>query len=139
MVHRLSFEAVDRPLCDIMNRPSSGPGYKPFGDSTSPDWIKIPDLFLINPNNDPYGAIIHDIYSNFLQSYSDIAYIKNRAIVTPTNQVVSDINARMLAEVPGEIFAAFLGFGLCCGILFPDQPISEMQHHMDASKLQFIN
>ncbi|CAN1794795.1 hypothetical protein LINPERHAP1_LOCUS20417 [Linum perenne] len=84
-----------------------------FPDSTSPDWIKIPDLFLINPNNDPYGAIIHDIYSNFLKSYSDIAYIKNRAIVTPTNQVVSDINARMLAEVPGEVRTYYSSDKLC--------------------------
>ncbi|CAN0837888.1 ATP-dependent DNA helicase PIF1 [Linum grandiflorum] len=31
MVHRLSFEAVDRTICDLMNTPQSGPGYKPFG------------------------------------------------------------------------------------------------------------
>ncbi|CAN0926292.1 ATP-dependent DNA helicase PIF1 [Linum grandiflorum] len=31
MVHRLSFEAVDRTLCDLMNTPTSGPGYKSFG------------------------------------------------------------------------------------------------------------
>ncbi|CAN0912564.1 ATP-dependent DNA helicase PIF1 [Linum grandiflorum] len=34
MVHRLSFEAMDRTLCDIMNTPTSGPGYKPFGGKT---------------------------------------------------------------------------------------------------------
>ncbi|CAN0900836.1 ATP-dependent DNA helicase PIF1 [Linum grandiflorum] len=27
MVHRLSFEAVDRTICDLMNTPQSGPGY----------------------------------------------------------------------------------------------------------------
>ncbi|CAN1726039.1 ATP-dependent DNA helicase PIF1 [Linum perenne] len=31
MVNRLSFEAVDRTLCDIMNTTSEGPCYKPFG------------------------------------------------------------------------------------------------------------
>ncbi|CAN1811765.1 ATP-dependent DNA helicase PIF1 [Linum perenne] len=34
MVHRLSFEAVDRTLCDIMNVQPNGPNYKPFGGKT---------------------------------------------------------------------------------------------------------
>ncbi|CAL1353065.1 unnamed protein product [Linum trigynum] len=34
MVHRLSFEAVDRTLCDIMDVPLHGDGYKPFGGKT---------------------------------------------------------------------------------------------------------
>ncbi|CAN0837248.1 ATP-dependent DNA helicase PIF1 [Linum grandiflorum] len=34
MVHRLSFEAVDRTICDIMNQPTTGPDYKPFGGKT---------------------------------------------------------------------------------------------------------
>ncbi|CAN0898464.1 ATP-dependent DNA helicase PIF1 [Linum grandiflorum] len=34
MVHRLSFEAVDRTICDIMNKPTTGPDYKPFGGKT---------------------------------------------------------------------------------------------------------
>ncbi|CAN1135598.1 ATP-dependent DNA helicase PIF1 [Linum perenne] len=34
MVHRLSFEAVDRTLCDIMNIPTDGPNYIPFGGKT---------------------------------------------------------------------------------------------------------
>ncbi|CAN1160462.1 hypothetical protein LINPERPRIM_LOCUS37583 [Linum perenne] len=34
MVHHLSLEVIDRTLCDIMNIPSDGPGYKPFGGKT---------------------------------------------------------------------------------------------------------
>ncbi|CAN0920583.1 ATP-dependent DNA helicase pif1 [Linum grandiflorum] len=34
MIHRLSFEVVDRTLCDIMNIPLFGSGYKPFGGKT---------------------------------------------------------------------------------------------------------
>ncbi|CAN1825642.1 ATP-dependent DNA helicase pif1 [Linum perenne] len=34
MVHRLSFEVVDRTLCDLMNTPLSGPQYSPFGGKT---------------------------------------------------------------------------------------------------------
>ncbi|CAN1222765.1 ATP-dependent DNA helicase PIF1 [Linum grandiflorum] len=31
MVHKYYFEAVDRTLCDIMNIPTEGPDYQPFG------------------------------------------------------------------------------------------------------------
>ncbi|CAN1797450.1 ATP-dependent DNA helicase PIF1 [Linum perenne] len=31
MIHKLSFEAVDRTMCDIMNMPLSGENYVPFG------------------------------------------------------------------------------------------------------------
>ncbi|CAI0444141.1 unnamed protein product [Linum tenue] len=31
MIHRLSFEEVDRALCDIMSIPFKGPDYRPFG------------------------------------------------------------------------------------------------------------
>ncbi|CAN0924943.1 ATP-dependent DNA helicase PIF4 [Linum grandiflorum] len=34
MVHKYSFEAVDRTLCDLMNTPTEGPDYKPFGEKT---------------------------------------------------------------------------------------------------------
>ncbi|CAN1306100.1 ATP-dependent DNA helicase PIF1 [Linum perenne] len=34
MIHRLSFEAVDRTICDLMDLPMSGNGYKPFGGKT---------------------------------------------------------------------------------------------------------
>ncbi|CAN0880288.1 ATP-dependent DNA helicase PIF1 [Linum grandiflorum] len=34
MIHRLSFEALDRTLCDIMDVPLMGPNYRPFGGKT---------------------------------------------------------------------------------------------------------
>ncbi|CAN0912563.1 ATP-dependent DNA helicase PIF1 [Linum grandiflorum] len=48
MVHRLSFEAMDRTLCDIMNTPTSGPGYMlttPGPDQASLE-IEYPTEFL---------------------------------------------------------------------------------------------
>ncbi|CAN1831050.1 ATP-dependent DNA helicase PIF1 [Linum perenne] len=72
MVHRLSFEAVDRTLCDIMNMPTEGPCYKPFGGKT----------------------VI--LGGDFRQT------LPTRAIVTPTNQVVSSINDYVLTQIPGD-------------------------------------
>ncbi|CAN1778539.1 ATP-dependent DNA helicase pif1 [Linum perenne] len=185
MVHRMSFEAVDRTLCDIMDIPLSGIGYKPFAGKTillggdfrqtlpvipdagreesvessftrsylwsychvlhltqnmriddspvnsslmfdgmefadwvlaignglipsislkpdSPaDYIRIPDFFLIEPSDDPVKQITTEIYESFSENFHQAAYLTNRAIVAPTNEDVSKLNAYVLAQVPG--------------------------------------
>ncbi|CAN1194278.1 ATP-dependent DNA helicase pif1 [Linum perenne] len=164
MVNRLSFEAVDRTLCDIMNTSSEGPCYKPFGgktvilggdlrqtlpvithgrredslgasltrsylwnhctllrlhsnmvlaigdglikknkpkDCTTSDWIEIPLYFMVPPSPNPVATIVACVYSNLQASYQNVAYIRSRAIITPTNKVVATINDYVLGELPG--------------------------------------
>ncbi|CAN0898455.1 ATP-dependent DNA helicase PIF1 [Linum grandiflorum] len=72
MVHRLSFEAVDRTICDIMNKPTTGPDYKPFGGKT----------VLLG--------------GDFRQT------LPSRAIVTPTNLTAATINDYILDKLPGR-------------------------------------
>ncbi|CAN1179601.1 ATP-dependent DNA helicase PIF1 [Linum perenne] len=184
MVHRLSFEAVDRTLCDLMNTPLSGPQYSPFGGKTvllggdfrqtlsvvpkgsredninaslprsylwnfctllhlhvnmrisslpintlpifggmqfsdwvlaigngtllaeaflpsiAADWITVPSKFLINSKDNAIEQLITWVYPSFQQSYQSLEYIKARAIVTPTNAVVSEINNLILDLKP---------------------------------------
>ncbi|CAN0874980.1 ATP-dependent DNA helicase PIF1 [Linum grandiflorum] len=186
MVHRLSFEAVDRTLCDIMNVPSSGPNYKPFGgktvllggdfrqtlpvitngsrgdnisasltrsylwnyctllelhtnmrinasDTSMPldfqgmtfsewilalgdgkilpirhlgcthnDSIKIPSMFLIPKSAYPVASLVDRVYPQLQTSYQNVAYIRTRAIVAPTNADVTKINDYILSQLPGE-------------------------------------
>ncbi|CAN0906258.1 ATP-dependent DNA helicase PIF1 [Linum grandiflorum] len=135
MIHRLSFEAVDRPLCDIMDIPLMGPNYHSFGGKivllggdftqTLPvvpnggmkdninaslprsylwNYCKLLHLTInmrINLENDPIQDIIAKVYPKFLEAYHSVEYIKSRAIVTPTNAVVSEINDAMLTQIPG--------------------------------------
>ncbi|CAN1317206.1 ATP-dependent DNA helicase PIF1 [Linum perenne] len=182
---------LDRTLCDLMDLPLSGPGYKPFGgktvllggdfrqtlpfvteggrsdsidasltksklwalckvlrlsanmrietsalncshvfenmnfsewvlsigngvirntisnDTSSSDCIPIPHRFLIPDSDDPIGTIVSKVYSSIQCSYKDIVYLRNRAIVTPTNKVVTEINTRILSMVPGELTTYF--------------------------------
>ncbi|CAN1189512.1 ATP-dependent DNA helicase PIF1 [Linum perenne] len=56
--------------------------------TTSNDLITIPAQFLIPPTNKP------------IESYQSLEYIKSRAIVSPTNVVVSEINDLLLAQIP---------------------------------------
>ncbi|CAN1162782.1 ATP-dependent DNA helicase PIF1 [Linum perenne] len=185
MVHRLSFEAVDRTLCDIMDTPTEGVNYKPFGgktvllggdfrqtlpivvnggrednlnasltrsylwnhctllelktnmriiDSTInaahifeglsfpewvlaigdgriptfacqnnsfADWINIPPCFLLPTSDNPIAAIVNCVYTDLSANFQSVAYIRTRAIVTPTNQTVSSINDYVLSQIPG--------------------------------------
>ncbi|CAN1744094.1 ATP-dependent DNA helicase PIF1 [Linum perenne] len=161
-VHQLSFEAVDRTICDIMDVPLSGPGYKPFGGKSvllggdfrqtlpvivegsrsdclnasltrSPLWrscklLKLSANMRINSsssNNEPVFAgllfaewvlavgdgnlpppigdrFVGSVYTQFHNSYKSLEYIKARAVITPTNKVVSQLNDHIMSMVPGE-------------------------------------
>ncbi|CAL1402097.1 unnamed protein product [Linum trigynum] len=63
------------------------------------DWIEIPRMFLIAPGNNPVQSITTDIYNSFEENYKDTKYLKSRAIVTPTNIVVTEINDFMLQKL----------------------------------------
>ncbi|CAN0871853.1 ATP-dependent DNA helicase PIF1 [Linum grandiflorum] len=186
MVHRLSFEAVDRTICDIMDVPLSGRNYKPFGGKTvllggdfrqtlpvitggsrsdclnasltrsplwplckllrlsanmrinscptnrepifaelvfadwvlaigdgtlpppsrntfvTPDSVIIPRRFIVNPGCDAVSSLVKAVYTQFHVSYKSLEYIKARAIITPTNKVVSQLNGHIMSLVPGE-------------------------------------
>ncbi|CAN1257714.1 ATP-dependent DNA helicase PIF1 [Linum perenne] len=144
MIHRLSFEAVDRAICDIMNTPSEGPSYKPFGCKTvllggdfrqtlpivpnagretnlnasltrSYLWnhctlLELKTNMRVNASsinllpissglNFPKWVLAVGVYPDFTKNYQSMAYIRTRAIVTPTNQVVSDINDYVLTRI----------------------------------------
>ncbi|KAL6501376.1 hypothetical protein OROGR_026509 [Orobanche gracilis] len=73
------------------------------GDSSLGDAvIDIPNDLLISQSNDPIGSLIDFVYPSLLQHHRDINYFQERAILAPKNEVVHDINDRLLALFPGE-------------------------------------
>ncbi|CAI0453983.1 unnamed protein product [Linum tenue] len=76
--------------------------YNEQSNRPSSDWIKIPDKFIIPHIGNKIQAITDTVYNDFGSYYDNPNYIKNRAIVTPTNRTVSKINAYMLAKVRGQ-------------------------------------
>jgi hypothetical protein len=69
---------------------------------SEPTWITIPDEHLVTTDGDKLSAIVDSVYIDFLSRYSDPNYLKERAILTPTNEVAEEINTHVLSLVPGE-------------------------------------
>ncbi|KAM0912342.1 hypothetical protein ACQ4PT_012850 [Festuca glaucescens] len=71
------------------------------GESES-TWITILDEHLVHTDGDKITAIVESVYMDFLRRYSDPTYLKERAILTPTNEIAEDVNEHVLSMVPGE-------------------------------------
>ncbi|CAI0422978.1 unnamed protein product [Linum tenue] len=72
-----------------------------FKPDTPSDWVQIPQIFLVDHGTHPIGSITEDIYDLFLQNYRQPQYLATRAIITPKNTTVTEINSYMLQQVPG--------------------------------------
>ncbi|CAN1747102.1 ATP-dependent DNA helicase PIF1 [Linum perenne] len=64
--------------------------------------LNFPKWVLAVDSPTPVADIVTRVYPDFTKNYQSMAYIRTRAIVTPTNQVVSDINDYVLTRIPGD-------------------------------------
>ncbi|KAM0851549.1 hypothetical protein ACQ4PT_052350 [Festuca glaucescens] len=69
---------------------------------SDPTWITIPDEHLLHTDGDKIAAIVDSVYVGFLSRYSDPAYLTERAILTPTNELAETVNTHVLSMLPGE-------------------------------------
>ncbi|KAK1612070.1 hypothetical protein QYE76_035743 [Lolium multiflorum] len=69
---------------------------------SDPTWITIPNELLVHTDGDKIAAIVESVYVDFSTRYSDPNYLKERAILTPTNEIAEDVNKHVLSMVPGE-------------------------------------
>ncbi|CAN1257716.1 ATP-dependent DNA helicase PIF1 [Linum perenne] len=64
--------------------------------------LNFPKWVLAVGDGKILADIVTRVYPDFTKNYQSMAYIRTRAIVTPTNQVVSDINDYVLTRIPGD-------------------------------------
>ncbi|XP_076941686.1 uncharacterized protein LOC143611359 [Bidens hawaiensis] len=64
--------------------------------------ISIPDDLLIKHSLDPMSDLIDFVYPSMLERFNDFTYFQERALVAPLNEVVQEINDRMLSYFPGQ-------------------------------------
>lgn len=69
---------------------------------SDPTWITIPEENLVHIDGEKIPTIVGAVYTNFSRKFSDPTYLKERAILTPTNEIAEDINKHVLSPVPGE-------------------------------------
>ncbi|KAK9071641.1 hypothetical protein SSX86_008070 [Deinandra increscens subsp. villosa] len=75
---------------------------KAGGDNDGDSEIVIPHDLLIHDSSDPVSDLIDFVYPSFLDNFGEQDFWSERAILAPTNEVVDDINGRLLSLVPGE-------------------------------------
>ncbi|XP_074377011.1 uncharacterized protein LOC141718526 [Apium graveolens] len=66
--------------------------------------IRIPDEYVLHTDGDKIEAIIDATYPNLMTNFLNPQYLKDRAILSPTNAVVDDINKRILQRIPGKLY-----------------------------------
>nr|KAJ0215763.1 hypothetical protein LSAT_V11C300143230 [Lactuca sativa] len=146
MVHKHAFEALDRTFKDLLRCVNSTISNIPFGGKVivfggdfrqilpvvpgegklggpndGETIIDIPDDILINDSHDPIGSLIEFVYPSILENYSDINYFQERAILAPKNEVVQEINDRLLKKFPGDEVEYLSSDSICESEFLHDQ------------------
>ncbi|KAK1401670.1 ATP-dependent DNA helicase [Heracleum sosnowskyi] len=65
-------------------------------------WIHIPKELQVSYDGDLVCAIVNEIYAGLDAKHGDIAYLRDRAILTPLNEYVEVINQEVLGRLPGK-------------------------------------
>jgi hypothetical protein len=71
-------------------------------NETEKCWIKLPPEILLMPIKDNLSCIVQTAYPNIETMYDNIEYLKERAILAPTNEVVDVVNNYMVSTLPGD-------------------------------------
>ncbi|KAM6593651.1 hypothetical protein CsatA_001354 [Cannabis sativa] len=77
------------------------------------EFIKIPLDIYKKPYDDPINPIVQAIYPSLLHNYSDSTYLKERAILTPKNEIVHELNEMIINMIPGEGRTYFSSDNIC--------------------------
>ncbi|CAH1428835.1 unnamed protein product [Lactuca virosa] len=83
--------------------------------------IDIPNDILINDPDDPIGSLIEFVYPSILEKYNSTNYLQERAILAPKNEVVQEINDRLLNKFPGDEVEYLSSDSLCQSEFVHDQ------------------
>ncbi|KAK1371084.1 ATP-dependent DNA helicase [Heracleum sosnowskyi] len=83
--------------------------HPPFDEDVEYDEneIVIPPDFCDPDTTNSVENMIEWTYPNFMDNYKCPKYLSERAILTPTNQIVGHLNGVIVDTIPGEIFTYF--------------------------------
>ncbi|XP_074339091.1 uncharacterized protein LOC141677199 isoform X4 [Apium graveolens] len=73
-----------------------------LGDDLDPSWVRLPEELSLAYTGDPIETIVNDIYKDLHHMHGDLEYLRSRAILTPLNESVENVNMTVLQRLPGE-------------------------------------
>ena len=79
-----------------------GDGSMKENDDIGEHMVKLPEEFFIDTNRGDH--LVDSIFPNFKDNYDNIAWVKSRAILCPTNEECRYINSLLLDQLPGSVF-----------------------------------
>ncbi|XP_062100312.1 uncharacterized protein LOC133806203 [Humulus lupulus] len=82
-------------------------------DDTDRELIKIPSDIWKNSSKDPMKSIVDAIYPSLLHKYNDLAYLKERAILMPKNEMVHELNEMIMNIIPRKGITYFSSDNIC--------------------------
>jgi ATP-dependent DNA helicase PIF1 len=71
-------------------------------DETEASWIKIPGELLLKLSGDKIACMVDAVYPKLTRRYMDIDYLRERAILTPTNDIADIINNYIVSSLPED-------------------------------------
>ena len=76
----------------------------PAGDGSSDNdfSINVPPEYCIVSDSSTIDDLICTVYPDLERKFSDLSYLRQRAILTPKNKVVDHVNSVIMAKIPGE-------------------------------------
>ncbi|XP_052114135.1 uncharacterized protein LOC107477840 [Arachis duranensis] len=100
MISKYCYEALDKCLRDILRCSDSYNAYLPFGDGES--IVHIPSDILIKNFETALDDLIDFVYPDMLSNLFVENYFKDRVILAPTLDCVTDVNNKITAGLPGQ-------------------------------------
>ncbi|XP_076922526.1 uncharacterized protein LOC143584331 [Bidens hawaiensis] len=82
--------------------------------------IEIPHDLLIKDSLYPLSDLIEFVYPDILSNYKNKEFFEERAVLAPTNEVVQQINDRLLDMLPGSEHQYLSSDSVC-----PDECLSD--------------
>ncbi|XP_074358183.1 uncharacterized protein LOC141697605 [Apium graveolens] len=71
-------------------------------DIPGQEMIRIPPELYRPTGENPMEDIVNEVYPSLLENYRDPAYLKERAILTPKNETIHELNDFLMSMIPGE-------------------------------------
>ncbi|KAH9691884.1 ATP-dependent DNA helicase [Citrus sinensis] len=82
-------------------------------DDIDRDLVKLPSDICKKPSENLMKSIVDNIYPSIQHNYSDPAYLKERAILTPKNEMVHELNEMIMNIIPGQGRTYFSSDSIC--------------------------